>query len=226
MPIATRRTALVAALAGILTLPATAEAESTGGAPALEEGQIALSAKPGAIVGRTVTFTGTVEAAPAGRTVVIERFDAATSAWAAAARGAVGGDGVFTADWRPEHIGRFRFRAVLERTSEATAATSSAELPVTVYRPAMATWFGPGFYGKRTACGVRMTRALLGVAHRRLPCGTQVALYHRGRTITVPVVDRGPFRRGVDWDLTAATAKALDFTVTGRVGAVRLRDVG
>ena len=58
----------------------------------------------------------------------------------------------------------------------------------------MATWYGPGFYGRRTACGVKMSRTLLGVAHKTLPCGTQVAVLYKGRRITVPVVDRGPFR--------------------------------
>jgi rare lipoprotein A len=67
-----------------------------------------------------------------------------------------------------------------------------------------------------------MTRTLLGVAHKRLPCGTQVAVLYRGRRITVPVVDRGPFRHGTTWDLTAATAEALRFEHTDRVGAVRI----
>ncbi len=93
---------------------------------------------------------------------------------------------------------------------------------MTVYRPAVASWYGPGFYGRKTACGQRMSRTLLGVAHRKLPCGTEVALTYGGRAITVPVVDRGPFRPGRRWDLTAATAKALGFTFTDRIGAVRV----
>ena len=93
---------------------------------------------------------------------------------------------------------------------------------MTVYRPAVASWYGPGFYGRTTACGQRMTRSLLGVAHKKLPCGTEVALTYRGRSITVPVVDRGPFRPGRRWDLTSATAEALGFTFTDRIGAVRV----
>jgi hypothetical protein len=73
-----------------------------------------------------------------------------------------------------------------------------------------ATWYGPGFYGRRTACGVWLRRATQGVAHRSLPCGTPVSFYHRGRLRTVAVIDRGPFVRGVVWDLTAATARSLD----------------
>jgi peptidoglycan hydrolase-like protein with peptidoglycan-binding domain len=85
----------------------------------------------------------------------------------------------------------------------------------------VATWYGPGFYGRRTACGERMTHRLLGVAHRTLPCGTKVALLYKGRTITVPVVDRGPFANGAGYDLTSATAAALGMTHTSRIGAVR-----
>ena len=66
-----------------------------------------------------------------------------------------------------------------------------------------------------------MTHRLLGVAHRTLPCGTKVALLYKGRTITVPVVDRGPFGHGASYDLTSATAEALGVTQTARIGAVR-----
>ena len=67
---------------------------------------------------------------------------------------------------------------------------------------------------------VRRRRTLLGVAHRTLPCGTPVEILYRGKTITVPVVDRGPFVRGVGFDLTAATAKALGMTGTDRLGFI------
>jgi rare lipoprotein A (peptidoglycan hydrolase) len=80
-----------------------------------------------------------------------------------------------------------------------------------------ATWYGPGFYGKRTACGARLGPRTLGVAHKKLPCGTRVTFYHDGRFLTVPVIDRGPFRRGVAWDLTAAAAKQLGFRTSGRL---------
>jgi rare lipoprotein A (peptidoglycan hydrolase) len=69
------------------------------------------------------------------------------------------------------------------------------------------TWYGPGFYGNRTACGVRYGRYLRGLAHRSLPCGTMIRLRWGGRTTTVPVVDRGPYgNRRIIFDLTAAVA--------------------
>src|SRR5689334_23079852 len=67
----------------------------------------------------------------------------------------------------------------------------------------LATWFGPGFYGQRTACGQTLTPALLGLAHRTLPCGTLVSVSYRGRRLTLPVIDRGPYaNNGAQWDLT------------------------
>lgn len=86
---------------------------------------------------------------------------------------------------------------------------------VALMRALKATWYGPGFYGKRTACGHRLGPATLGVAHRTLPCGTRVTFYHGGHFVTVAVIDRGPFRPGVAWDLTAAAARQLGFRSTG-----------
>jgi hypothetical protein len=80
-----------------------------------------------------------------------------------------------------------------------------------------ATWYGPGLYGRRTACGLRLRLSTLGVAHRTLPCGTPVVFYYRGGFETVPVIDRGPYARGVRWDLTAAAARRLGLAQTARV---------
>ena len=79
------------------------------------------------------------------------------------------------------------------------------------------SWYGPSFYGKRTACGLAMTRELLGVAHRTLPCGTLVTFRNpaNGRTLTLPVVDRGPYVSGRDWDLTGGACLALGHCYTG-----------
>ena len=224
--------AAVATAAAIAASAAAADPPSPGGAAAppagstggvvSAEGQVAISARAGTLLERVARFRGSVAAAEAGRTVTVERFDEAAQAWVAVATATVAPDGSYLARWRTDATGRHRVRAVLGHDGLAAAATASAEVAITVHREATATWYGPGFYGRRTACGQRMTRSLLGVAHRRLPCGTPVALLYRGRTITVPVVDRGPFRPGTRWDLTAATAGALGFEHTDRIGAVRL----
>jgi rare lipoprotein A (peptidoglycan hydrolase) len=73
----------------------------------------------------------------------------------------------------------------------------------------LASYFGPGLYGNRTACGQTLTTALQGVAHRTLPCGALVHLAYAGHDVTVPVVDRGPNIAGREFDLTYATKLAL-----------------
>ncbi len=77
------------------------------------------------------------------------------------------------------------------------------------------SWYGPGFYGKRTACGLAFTTTLLGVAHRSLPCGTLVEFKYNGRSITVPVVDRGPYVAGRQWDLSGGLCVYLNHCFTG-----------
>jgi len=222
---------IVLTCAALCALPAAALAQPTGGAGGTLYGDpaatqpTALPARDVILLGRTMHVRGTLSGA-AGQTVVVERREG-DGDWQQAATAIAGDDGSFDATWKTDHIGHFALRARLLSTSDGAAAAAAA-LPtseITVFRSTLATWFGPGFYGRRTACGQRMTHRLLGVAHRSLPCGTKVALLYKGRTITVPVVDRGPFRRGTEWDLTAATAQALRFEHTDRVGAVRVRPV-
>ena len=88
---------------------------------------------------------------------------------------------------------------------------------MTVYRPAAASYYGPGLYGGALACGGTLQPGTLGVAHKWLPCGTKVRLRYRGRSITVPVIDRGPYVGGRDFDLTEATKDRLHFPDLGVV---------
>jgi rare lipoprotein A len=88
---------------------------------------------------------------------------------------------------------------------------------VTVYRPAVASWYGPGLYGNRLACGGVLTPSTIGVAHKTMPCGTKLTLRYGDRSVRVRVIDRGPFVAGREFDLTAATRNRLGFGSTGRV---------
>jgi rare lipoprotein A len=185
--------------------------------------QVSVSTRAGTMRRALARFRGSVPVSEAGKTVAIERFDEAVQTWTAVATATVAADGTYLARWRADRVGEHRVRAVLGSGGQAVAAAATPELAITVHRPGVATWYGPGFYGRRTACGLRMTRTLLGVAHKTLRCGAQVALLYKGRRITVPVVDRGPFSGTARWDLTAATAQALGFEVTDEVGAVRVR---
>ena len=227
-----RRLFLTALALATVAAPAAAdEPPTTGGAQAptspatqgvisAQGAHVTLSARAGSMHGRVTRFRGS---APAGRDVVVEQLDSVTGAWTMLALSTAAADGTYSASWRTSGLGAHRVRAVLDRDGGAAAAATAPELGITVHRPALATWYGPGFYGRRTACGQRMSRALQGVAHTTLPCGTKVSLLYRGRRITVPVVDRGPYTAGMQWDLTSATATALRFTHTDRVGAVRVQ---
>jgi rare lipoprotein A len=101
------------------------------------------------------------------------------------------------------------------------SAPSTTTPPKPTLRPTgIATWFGPGFYGRRTACGQTLTPGVVGVANRTLPCGTLVKVTYSTHTLTVPVLDRGPYSHiGADWDLTAGAAQALGITETVRIRA-------
>lgn len=106
-------------------------------------------------------------------------------------------DGVFSAQDKSTLVGRMRARG--------------------------ATWYGPGFYGKQTACGQTLATDTLGVAHKSLPCGTPVTFYYEGRFLTVKVIDRGPFSGDYSWDLTEAAAKRLGFERTDSIRSAHLR---
>jgi rare lipoprotein A (peptidoglycan hydrolase) len=114
-----------------------------------------------------------------------------------------------------------------ESTAPATGATaapsggaSAPSTPSIQEGIALATWFGPGLFGRHTACGQLLTKQLVGVANRTLPCGTLVDFSYRGHEVTVPVVDRGPYSSiGADWDLTQSAARLLKMGGTAKVEA-------
>lgn len=81
------------------------------------------------------------------------------------------------------------------------------------------SWYGPGFYGRRTACGYAYTQTIVGVAHRTLPCGTLVTFRNpaNGRQVTARVIDRGPYVTGRQWDMSAGLCTALGHCYTGSI---------
>lgn len=238
--------ALLAVSGVALALPALVHAESGGATPAgggaaptpssanaqVQPGNVTVTAsgngitvatRSSGLLRRPQTFTGTVGPAAAGQTVEIERRGKETHwRWAPTTHGSVAADGSFSATWPTNHIGQFAIRAQLQSGHAARTAAASPALTMTVYRPSIATQYGPGFYGSRTACGQTLRRGTLGVANRTLPCGTPVAIYYHGRTMVVPVIDRGPYANHADWDLTEATGRALHIPGTATIGAVSL----
>lgn len=87
----------------------------------------------------------------------------------------------------------------------------------------LATWYGPGFHGRKTASGERFNTRDLTAAHRTLPFGTRVRVEAaNGRSVVVRINDRGPFRRGAVIDLSRASADAIGMGGTMRVSLVVL----
>ena len=192
---------------------------STGGSGYGEPGTRSVRVAPTAMVGEVVRVRGTLPGG-ARRRAILQRLDPRRG-WRNIARTRVHSTERFAVRWLADRSGRISLRVVIAR--RVSAAGSAPVANVNVYRPSLATYFGPGLYGNKTYCGQVLTPELLGVAHRRLACGTQVAILYDHREIIVPVVDRGPFNEPYDWDLTQATADALGFATSGGIGYVRLK---
>ncbi len=184
---------------------------------------ITITTHASGFLNRTMTFAGSTSRSQAGRQVEIQRYGHATKdRWVNTASATVGSDGSFTAQWQADTPGQFAVRAVLAgRSTSAHTASAWPMVKMIVYRMAIATIYG-GPWGSTTACGEKLHRTTLGVANRTLPCGTKVSIYFKGRTIVVPVIDRGPYANHADWDLTTATARALHMPGTEHVGAAAI----
>jgi rare lipoprotein A (peptidoglycan hydrolase) len=120
-------------------------------------------------------------------------------------------DGIFGRHTKHE-VKRFQRRHGLTvdgRVGPVTTHTLAFAWPVRT-----ASYYGPGLWGNRTACGKVLRRGTVGVAHRSYPCGARVAVYANGRIAIFPVIDRGPYRDGVSLDLTRASARTLHVTTT------------
>ena len=163
----------------------------------------------------TSTITGTLLEAhhpgQAGRVIALQAL--LGRGWRTIATAHTAKHGRFRFSLRPRRLGsrllRLRFRG------DATAASSRRRIGrLNVYRLAGASWYGGG---GGTACGEQLTSSTLGVANKTLPCGTLVTLRYDGHTVRVPVIDRGPYVAGREYDLTEATKRALGFGDTGSV---------
>jgi rare lipoprotein A len=159
---------------------------------------------------------GSLSTHQAGQTVVVESRQG--TSWQNVAQVRTGRKGHFSAEWQPGQVGRYAVRA---RLSDGTAQ-GKPKGKVTAYRESNVSYYGPGFYGHGTACGETLEPNTLGVANKTLPCGTKVALYYQGRKVTVPVIDRGPYVSGREYDLTAATRDRLGCPSTGTIWSAPL----
>jgi rare lipoprotein A len=205
--------------------PVSAAASATGGAGTslVSPKKVKLPrAKPGfrlsdrhVTVGEAIRFSARVKAKGRRAFKIVVRGPKG-----GVIRGRTSHAGRYRHHWRPQAPGVYRLRAFTGKNRHARGSRGTRRT-VTVYRPTYASWFGPGFYGGRTACGQILTSGMLGVAHKTLPCGTKVRLRYRGRSVTVRVIDRGPYIAGREYDLTYATKQKLGFGDLGTVYSSR-----
>jgi rare lipoprotein A (peptidoglycan hydrolase) len=122
-------------------------------------------------------------------------------------------------------FGTMTKRAVLDFQRRQTLAVDGVVGPQTVaslasrWHVRTASYYGPGLWGNRTACGGTLRKGTYGIAHRSLPCGRRVPVFRHGRLAVFRVIDRGPYTDGVAVDLTAAAARKLRMSTTGKIRA-------
>ena len=167
------------------------------------------------LAGRRVMVRGLLRPVAAGRAVALE-VTSRTGRWITVDHDRTDAAGRYVLLWRAAKTGTRGVRVRFGGTPEVSPARRVLG-KARVYRRAVASWYGPGLYGGKLACGGTLTAGTVGVAHKTLPCGTKVTLRYRGRMVRVPVVDRGPFVGGREFDLTAATRYKLRFGSTGMV---------
>ncbi len=107
--------------------------------------------------------------------------------------------------------------APLSRVANAPPRPAVAAVPARPRRvfSALASWYGPGLYGRPTATGRLLTRNSFHAAHPYLPLGTTIRITHGGRSTVLRVEDRGPFHGNRLLDITEAAARALGMLSAG-----------
>jgi rare lipoprotein A (peptidoglycan hydrolase) len=171
------------------------------------------------VAGKRVVVRGKLRPAGSGRAVSLQ-IGRRGGGWLTVDHDRTDGKGRYVLAWRASKTGTRPVRVHFGGTRELSSTRHLAGT-ARIYRRALASWYGPGLYGGHLACGGTLTPNTLGVANKSLPCGTKVTLHYKGRTVRVPVVDRGPYVGAREFDLTAATKAKLGFGSTGTVLTTR-----
>jgi rare lipoprotein A len=180
-------------------------------APVLDTALEVRRAKLNVLAGQAASIAGALRPGRSGRLVALQALG--RHGWSTLAQTRTGVGGRFRLRYVPRHtlseLVRLRF------AGDSYDLASRRRLGrLDAYRLAGASWYGGG---GSLACGGSLTSATMGVANKTLPCGALVTLRYDGRSVRVPVIDRGPYVAGREFDLTEATKRALGFGDTGQV---------
>jgi len=164
--------------------------------------------------GRRAVVSGRLRPARAGRVVTLERLGA--RGWRTIAKARTTATGRYVLRYRT--LGADSMKVRVRFRGDRTAHPAKRALGrLNAFRPALASWYGPGLYGNPLGCGGRLAPGTVGVAHKTLPCGTKLVLRKGSRIVRARVIDRGPYVGAREFDLTQATKYRLGFGSTGTV---------
>lgn len=166
-----------------------------------------------AAYGSPVAISGTLKSVEPGRILSLQLKR--RGRWIPLKHTRVQKVGRFRFRWRPKTPGVKAVRVKFTGDSEYRAAQKSLRVKIVRFKIAQASYYG--MFGARTACGQTLTPNTVGVAHKTLPCGTLVTFANHGHTVTAPVLDRGPYVAGREFDLTVGLKNKLNFGSTGSV---------
>jgi rare lipoprotein A len=210
------------ARSGSLRVVSGAASTATAGQPAQASASLPVAVRAGLSIGHRVldvlsghrtTLAGAVHPAAAGGQVALQLRRG--GGWTTVARTRTGQQGRFRLGYTPNHTGSDIAR--LSFSGDSVNAPAQRMLGrLNSYVAVEASYYA---LGGTTACGQQLSPGTLGVANKTLPCGTMVTLRDGGRSVRVPVIDRGPYVAGRDFDLTEATKNAVGFAGTGIVWA-------
>jgi rare lipoprotein A len=177
---------------------------TVGARPVTVTAQVsAKRANHAVLAGGRVVVHGRVLPTAGARSVQLQGH--AGRGWQTLATARTGRSGRFALGYRAQSGTNRRLR-VLFTGDAANARASTSAGTLTVYEPAIASWYYDA--GLQTGCGFNAT---YGVANKTLPCGTRVQFKYGGRTVMATVDDRGPYVAGRTWDLGQSTRAALGF---------------
>jgi rare lipoprotein A len=226
LPVGSAAAATVPSLPGPAPIPGISATPGGVSAPQLV-GPVLLPAPPvrvklrigrvdlDVLDGSAAIVAGTLHPGLAGRTVDLQRLG--RHGWRTISHTLTRPRGRFVLRYTPHRLLTERVRVLFAGDPRDLSAHRNVGR-LSSYRLAGASWYGGG---GSLACGGRLTGSTMGVANKTLPCGTFVTLRYGGRSVRVPVVDRGPYVAGREFDLTEATKRALGFEGVGDVWSTR-----